>query len=168
MSHYTENGMLYTNFFRIFARLEFALKRAGFLKNYDRVEVDWNSFAESINAQFQAAFDESQDFKLAVDFIEEDPPRKLVKALDTTLSPICWRIVPPNQGDRLKDLLVYIRRIRNNLFHGEKQSALLGGNSTTVRDDELLRKSITILDELVSFNPQVQSFMEKLHPTPRC
>jgi len=89
MRHYLEGERLLIEFFSKFARLEYALKRAGFLENHqERVRVDWNGFADSIRPQFERALQSDEDLKASVEFIENDPPRKLVLSSSPHESPL--------------------------------------------------------------------------------
>jgi len=170
MQHYLEGERLFVEFFRKFARLEYALKRAGFLENHQNtVKVDWNTFADSIRPQFERALQSNESLKVAVEFIESEPPRKLVLSPNSHGSPVCWRTTPASQGERLRDLLVYIRRIRNNLFHGEKPHIVMGGTDhRNNRDSDLLRSGLVVLDVLVTLDGRIQRFVENGSNTPRC
>jgi len=169
MRHYLEGERLLVEFFRKFARLEYALKRAGFLEDHqDRVRVDWNGFADSIRPQFERVLQSDESLKASVEFIESEPPRKLVRSSGPHESPVCWRVAPASQGDRLRDLLVYIRRIRNNLFHGEKPRIIVGGIDRDNRDGDLLRNGLVVLEALITLDSRIQEFVEGGSITPRC
>ena len=170
MWHYMENTEVFVEFFYKFARLEYALKRAGFLINHpdNTVEVNWNDFADKVKQQFEDDLTHNENLKTSVEFIENAPPRKLIRSPNSNNSPICWKVTPASQGGRLKNLLVYVRRIRNNLFHGEKSNTLLGGHTRDNRDGDLLRNSIVILDELVKLDSYIQQLAEEINTIPQC
>jgi len=134
-------------FFRKFSLLEYTLKRYGFIgPAVDKVEVDWNDFADRIRQTFEQSLQQNESLRESVEFVETAPPKKLVPASAQEGAWVCWRDAPPSQGSRLPDLLVYLRRIRNNLFHGEKPGVFVGGASG--RDVELLQHGTAILQEL--------------------
>src|SRR5438105_6143516 len=106
--------LLAAELFRTFARFEYALKAVGYHMGDGRAAPNWRAFAESI----PVAFDDPQDpdLKAAVAYILEHPPRKQVVANGV----LAWSGEPP-QTDLLSDrILLYVRRVRNNLFHGGK------------------------------------------------
>lgn len=152
-----EKERLLIDFFSKFTELEFTLKRNGFLRpNTDKVIVDWNRFADIIEPQFENTL-QDEKLKEAVEYIEEYPPRKLVRKSKSNKSPICWSEVPAKECTRLKNILIYIRRIRNNLFHGEKPQILVGG---TTRDSDLLEYGSIILKKLISLYNESQRCSE--------
>lgn len=105
---------LATDMFRTFARFEFALKAAGFHNGDGPAEPNWRSFAETIPALFNSPGD--PDLKAAVDFILGRPSRKQIIANGV----LTWSDPAPDT-DLLSDrLLIYVRRVRNNLFLGGK------------------------------------------------
>ncbi|TIO48901.1 MAG: hypothetical protein E5X80_26110 [Mesorhizobium sp.] len=78
------------------------------------------------------------DLKAAVDFILERPPRKQIIANGV----LTWSDSVPDT-DLLSDrLLIYVRRVRNNLFHGGKFN---GHWFEPERSELLLRHSLVIL-----------------------
>jgi hypothetical protein len=56
---------------------------------------------------------------------------------------------------KLEKLLLLIRRVRNNLFHGEKLGVLLEGDSE--RDTDLLKHGLTILYACLQISTDVRS-----------
>lgn len=82
--------LLATEWFRTFARFEYALKAAGFHNGHGTAEPNWRSFAESV-AGF---FDDPQNEILseAVRYIRDHPPKKQIIA-DGNLD---WHDAAPN------------------------------------------------------------------------
>lgn len=132
------------HFFSVFSRVEFALKRGGFCKRGpgDKAEANWDIFA---NALGQAFFDAMQAApEVHVLFVE--PPRVLK--------------VDAQGGVYFEDqaaatnaagLFVAVRRVRNNLFHGEKANF-------TQRDQMLVRAGLHVLGAALDgcLEPQLQ------------
>ncbi|MBM3603933.1 MAG: hypothetical protein FJX25_04060 [Alphaproteobacteria bacterium] len=78
------------------------------------------------------------DVVAAIAYILGRPPKKQVY-VDKVLQ---WRVVTP-QAENENDLIfLYVRRVRNNLFHGGKFN---GRFFDPERSSELLEHSITIL-----------------------
>lgn len=140
--------------FRTFARFEYALKAAGYHKGNGAAEPNWRSFAESI----PGAFDGPADTPLgeAVRYILEHPPKKQVVAGGN----LDWSEEAPQTDLQSDRVLIYVRRVRNNLFHGGKFN---GRWFEPQRSEILLRHSLTILracldasdDVRQAFNSQV-------------
>ena len=86
----------------------------------------------------------------SIEFILSAPPKKqmIVHGL------ITWDDVEPNTNSRADKLLQYVRRVRNNLFHGGKFNG--GQWSSPERSDLLLRHSLVILNAAVEFVPNVR------------
>jgi hypothetical protein len=100
-------------FFAFFSRFEFALKRGGFCKRVkrDKAEADWDNFANALSVTFFNSMVENA----AVNVLLREPPRDLKVGED---GQPCFANQPPPQNSL--ELFRAIRRIRNNLFHGEK------------------------------------------------
>ena len=144
------NEMFYT-----FARFEYALKATGFIKNTDDAKPDWTKFANSISPLFDNHDD--PDVKSAVEFIFADPPNKQV-VRDGRLE---WRNADSGTVNCCDSLLIFVRRIRNNLFHGGKFTGqhLENGDWSKLneRDEELVRHSICILKACLIASPSLQA-----------
>jgi len=105
-------------FFLIFSRFEYALKQAGFLKN-DRAKPDWNSFSDEINDYLPSRKNKNDEFRKAIDYLNRYPPRIQIVKESNGRNLLDWKSCKP-QGNETRVLTEYIRRIRNNLFHGGK------------------------------------------------
>ncbi|WP_423067814.1 hypothetical protein [Devosia sp. CN2-171] len=115
-------------FFALFGRFEFALKRAGYLT--DKADPNWDAFAGVIGDQFFKASRQRKE----VDVLFRKPAGKLVQ-VDGVLE---WKEMPtPTNG---VELIVQVRRIRNNFFHGEKATM-------SQRDVELITAAGCVLEE---------------------
>ena len=125
-------------FFFVFSRFEHALSVTNYLTEGNiGVSADWNKFAREMNEVFHVAL--SREVKKAIRYYEEAPPKKQVVDFDS----LTWKDVVPQTDYQLEKLLLLIRRVRNNLFHGEKLGVLLEGDSE--RDTYLLKHGLTIL-----------------------
>jgi hypothetical protein len=122
-------------FFALFSRLEFALLASGYAGGEvgDNAWVAWDSFGRDIHSSFFP--DMRGDNSVAVLF--EEPARKLVK----TESGGCEFTNSPVPTDAV-ELLLQVRRIRNNLFHGSKVNFV-------ERDGLLVRAAVKVLRHLL-------------------
>lgn len=127
---------LATEMFRTFARFEYALKAAGFHNGDGAAEPNWRSFAQSIPAVFDNPGD--PDLEAAVGYILDHPPKKQIIA-DGLLT---WSVSAPDTDLKSDRVLIYMRRVRNNLFHGGKFN---GRWFEPERSEFLLRHSLVIL-----------------------
>jgi hypothetical protein len=100
------------------------------------VVPDWDKFAREHD---QAFTDLTEHERKAVRYYEESPAKKQAIGSGRLL----WKEAPPQASERLLRLLILVRRVRNNLFHGPKFNALVGGESKG--DTNLLEHGLTIL-----------------------
>ena len=103
-------------FFRLFSRFEYALKVTKYLKSTKDAEPDWTKFAIQIHNTFEQLTDSDLDLMNAVNFILNAPPKKQVN----NNGQVDWKTSSPDSENQTDLLLKYVRRIRNNLFHGGK------------------------------------------------
>ncbi|HVF61939.1 MAG TPA: hypothetical protein VNJ70_19190 [Thermoanaerobaculia bacterium] len=92
------------------------MKAGGFALGDDtRVDADWDLFGRVINPQFNSIQDPA--LSEAVTYLLGRPPKKQV-LIDDRLD---WRDAPPDPNlSRAHRVLLAVRRVRNNLFHGGK------------------------------------------------
>jgi hypothetical protein len=119
----TINLNLLLDFFLTFAAFEFALKTAGFIKKgrpvlegtAHIVQADWERFIIELRGIFRS--DHSPELLEACNRILDNPPWREI----TTGDELLWDATAENpQLPEVDRLLKYVRRIRNNLFHGGK------------------------------------------------
>ena len=125
-------------FFLIFSLFEYSLKEAGFLKNTSYADLDWHTFSNHINAEL-SSINGSEDLTEAINYLYENPPKiQTVVVNESGAKSLSAETVTP-QGNKATKLTQYIKRIRNNLFHGGKIPF------DTSRDTKLLKSPTTIL-----------------------
>ncbi len=147
---------LILNFFALFSRFEYALKRCGFcINNKTFAEADWDSFSNKMKGLFSKIEDE--EFKSAVSFLESEPPRKqlALKGVLTWGEPIA-----PGDGETdEKYTLRLVRAVRNNLFHGGKFPGKVA--EETARNEKLIKSSMDVLEKCLDLNPELRNvFLE--------
>lgn len=131
-----EFNELSVKLFREFARFEYALKAAGYHEGEGEAKPNWQKFANSIGNTIEKP--NSQELQEAIQYILRKPPKKQVIRRGV----IDWDEIEPTYISKTDLILLYVRRVRNNLFHGGK---FLGHWFEPFRDYELLRHSLTIL-----------------------
>jgi hypothetical protein len=135
-------------FFEAFARAEYALKAAGFHAGKGKkAEPNWDAFAKSLNSLFEQQHE--GELGEAVRFLLEQPPR--VQTVNTA-GDLEW-VEAPEAGPVSRRLLLYVRRVRNNLFHGSKFN---GRWFDPERSEPLMRHSLTILRACVEASTDVK------------
>ena len=133
--------------FRIFARCEYALKAAGFHNGEGNAEANWRNFAISIEDLF--ANPPTPELQAAIAYILAHPPKKQIIKNEF----LEWDLAPPVTDSRADLVLLYVRRVRNNLFHGGKFN---GHWFDPERSEALLRHSLQILTSAVQHSDAVR------------
>lgn len=141
-------------FLGTFARLEYALKGSGFARgSATSVEANWDTFAVAIDWHFRRSTD--QFFKAAVNFLLTEPPRKQVLRNGR----VDWKESPPAENlPKAQQVLLMVRRIRNNLFHGAKVWSPEYGNRE--RDIKLVEAGLLVLKHCALLNREVHMAYE--------
>jgi len=132
--------------FCTFARAEYALKAAGYNKGDGPAQADWSKFAIAIDELI--ANTEDPKLSTAINFLLNSPPKKQI-IKDGIIQ---WQVSTPAHNSKAENLLVYIRRIRNNLFHGGKFN---GHWFDPERSRLLLDHCITVLEACINSEPLV-------------
>jgi hypothetical protein len=138
-------------FFIVFSLFEYALKEARLRRSGSNAEPDWDAFTDSIEQSFGP--NKSNELNTAVAYIFSDPPKQQVNMNgQMNFEPRD----PVNGNSEVRKLSVYIRRIRNNLFHGGKFQY------DRPRDTFLIKYSLIILEEWAGLNPDVQRILHNV------
>lgn len=135
-------------FFKVFAQCEYALKAMGYgrANRADSAEADWDRFANDIGA---ILFNEHDaNIANAIEYLLRQPPKRQVWINGA----IEWAEVR-NDESSPQILFAHIRRVRNNLYHGGKFN---GRWFAPDRSNELISKSLLLLDHLVQCNQQLR------------
>ncbi len=155
----TIDEKLLLDFFLTFSRFEFALKNSGFyVKRRDtslpyEARPDWDSFAQRLKDEFHT--DAPPRLRAACDHLLYNPPWREVVGGDT----FGWDTTAEDESlSEIERLLRYVRRVRNNLFHGGKFSTL--PELETVRNVALLEDSLVILRECLRLIDEVRRAYE--------
>ncbi|WP_452231775.1 hypothetical protein [Lacinutrix sp. MEBiC02595] len=138
---------LCSDFLMLYSRFEYALKEEGFLQSSSYAMASIDNYVASISEQFNP--DTSENLKLAIDFILNDPPRKLIQESGS----MTWVVVTKEATIELQ-LAEYIRRIRNSLLHGAKFYGQIERGS---RNWELISRAIVIIEHWIDLNQNVKS-----------
>lgn len=143
----TELENLGFKFFKIFSRLEYALKYNGKIQqNTSEVKPNWHYFNTTLNA----IIDSEQDtvVKEAIEFISNNPPNK--QCVEN--GQLIWKQTHEGQRVNASVLITFITRVRNNLFHGGKY----GTWYEKERASGLLENCITILNYLINHDSDIK------------
>ena len=140
-------------FFVFFSRFEYALKRCPqYLK--ENAGAHWDRFAEDQNPAFDPGG--SPELTAAIDYFKSTPPMKQTK----TNGLLDWASPTPYNNEKLLPwLLMQVRRVRNNLFHGGKFPGFPINEPS--RDRELIGNAIAILGACLNLDQSVKArFLE--------
>jgi hypothetical protein len=139
---------LVLTFFENFSRAEYALKRAGYAEEWvGAVSAAWDRFADVLHPKFFATNDDA--LTAAVDYFFTGPPLKQTLSAGV----IGWAPAEVNMPRTLRQLLIFVRRVRNNLFHGGKFPGV--PHDDPARNNVLLRHGLVILLVVMSLDPDV-------------
>jgi hypothetical protein len=132
---------LVLEFLRTFSRFEYALKRSGYCRpNRELAEADWDTLENDITrlsaSELAAALDSGS-------YIRVNPPKKQI-VKDGKLA---WAFSTPTASD-IKTLVIYVRRVRNNLFHGKKLPQ--GPEEEVARNRQLIEGATAVLKALLN------------------
>lgn len=146
MRHLRVNKDIAIEFFFVFSRFEYALKMSGFLRGgIGRAEPNWEQFTPILGDIFDEHYQNDQKGELqeAVNYLNTYPPRRQMKGE----SGLYWDARISNGTPLAIWLILLIRDVRNNLFHGGKFSEL--PEREPDRNDKLLRYSLIVLYKLL-------------------
>lgn len=148
--HLNLDRELACEFLGIFARYEYALKAVGFANGDDRdVKAAWDQFARSIDAKLAQLDDE--DLRTAATYLLREPPKKQILQNKR----LRWLDSPPDANlPQAEQVLLMVRRVRNNLFHGGK---FLEPQGNGERDHLLVSRSLTVLLACLPLNTEVEA-----------
>ena len=137
-------------FFVVFSCFEFALKRAGYASRRRRKDVvaDWDGFGRRFSDRFFSAV--TDEVLNAVRYLTENPPRKEVL---NDWDELDWEDAPCADPTSLLDILIIVRRVRNNLFHGGKFPS--GPVPFPGRDRDLVCSCILVLEACIPLDSAV-------------
>lgn len=135
--------------------MEYALKSAGYsIGDECRVDPDWDRFANEIDDLFLKLTD--TDTTSSKDYLLTSPPKKQV----LTASGLTFidRSIDKNQKST-QQLLLMVRGVRNNLFHGGKYHP--DAESEPGRNERLVRYSLNVLLACSLLCGNVKDYFEK-------
>ncbi len=141
---------LITEFFFVFSRFEYALKRAGYVKPKRRnAEPDWDAFGDSIEQRYSR--EDNPELAKAVDYLLHKPPKRQIVGDDGSLT---WEDLARENVTEVRWLLLLVRRVRNNLFHGGKYPYT--PLPEPARDTQLLESSLIVLGTCLGWDEEVR------------
>ncbi|MFK7945243.1 MAG: hypothetical protein AB8B85_20335 [Paracoccaceae bacterium] len=144
-AEHADESWLY--FFALFGRFEYAMKEVGWLvQGRRRPFAEWDDVARILSDEFWERFRNCA--ATAVLFDEPARERELVNGQAV------WPDVPPRPPSDNVSLFRGLKKIRNNLFHGDKSVG-------RERDQALVAAGVAILDEtwsMIRDTPDAQGF----------
>lgn len=141
-------------FLAVFSRMEYALKSTIYvIGGPNKVEPAWDSFANDIDQNFLALA--QQDLIEARDYLLQHPPRKQV--LQANKIAFVDQIIDVQQT-KTQQVLLMVRTVRNNLFHGGKYSP--EGEKEAGRNHLLVKYGLCVLRACSKLHAGVRSSFE--------
>jgi hypothetical protein len=134
------------DFFIVYSRFEYALKRAGYIIELrNGVRADWPCFISDIRDNFDQ--NRTAELRKAAQYLLENPTEAQVVNQRGEL-----RFEPhPDTSTGPIPLRLYhcVRIARNNLFHGGKFPFPDGPHEDVARDTRLLKSGLIVLEEFL-------------------
>ncbi len=138
------------DFLALFARYEFALKAAK-PANGGEAKAGWDEYAKGIDKAFSQL--KNAELTAAVDYLLSRPPKKQV----FRAGKLEWEETGhDNNVPRAQQVLVMVRRVRNNLFHGGKFLPAEAGDDPG-RDQLLVEHSLVVLRACLPLDQEVHA-----------
>jgi hypothetical protein len=134
-------------FIATFQRFEFALKETGYLPKDGDATVIWGSVAKDL--QEAGFFGAVRKSGRATTFLRMPPKKQISRGGSLDFAPAD----PPTNSDQL---LVAVRRVRNNLLHGGKS----GDPEGDERNRTLIAEAQWIVEEALRTLPDVRAYFE--------
>ncbi len=151
MNEIEQLDQLAVRMFRQYSRMEYALKAAGYLINHNGdAKADWVKLGNAIDPEFEAMSQQHGELQDAVHYLRESPPKKQIVE-DGQLD---WKDVKPTAPTPTSEILLYVARVRNNLFHGGKFNGMWFDPDRSL---QLLPRSMVVLDTVLELSPQVRA-----------
>ncbi len=145
---------LAVEFLAVFSRMEYALKVTTYaVGNDSKVDANWDKFANTVNDAFTAIAD--ADVVAAREFLLANPPRKQV--LNNGKVDFKDQVIDEAQRPT-QQVLLMVRTIRNNLFHGGKY--LPNGEQEPGRNKVLVTHAMRVLLACSALDNDVQFSFE--------
>lgn len=141
------------NFFIIFSRFEYSLKRLNYItrNNDNKVSADWDKYFldnwDTILRYFNVN-DEKINF-----FINSKPKKQIINN-----DKICWKYIERNTI--IEKINYNLRTIRNNLFHWGKYSD--EPVEELSRNNELIKSSIHVLNLLIENDENIKNYFYEI------
>lgn len=135
------------DFFREFARCEYSLKVAGFLREKPYLSADWHAFADAVKHVFNSP--PSERVKGAINYYLENPPKKQIVRNGL----LDWSEANPYSKNQAELVLRLVGQTRNNLFHGGKFN---NHWFAPQRSEKLLKNGLIILRAVIKEHPKVR------------
>ncbi len=147
---------LVADFFMLFARAEYALKRAGYVCEGRTGEprIKWDDFARRVGGPLFESQD--PDLMKAIRHLTDHPPKRQTVSRGS----LTWEDRKSADPQDPIFLIRSVRTVRNNLFHGGKEIR----GTLVERDRILLKSSLLTLIHAINLEQDVRHAFQKLPP----
>lgn len=160
---YIDNDMI-LEFLKVFSRAEYALKNVKEFSNFQagesvKAEANWDKFANKIDEKFNLKMKNDSTLKNARKYLWENPPKKQMIDSCGTLIYETFNI---NDAQRkTQQLLLMVRGVRNNLFHGGKHTPIEGDGINQERNKCLIKYSIVVIKACIALDGKISGHYDK-------
>lgn len=155
-------------FFVLFSRFEFALKRSRMLRpkgrpgdEFPSAEADWGALAKLLGKDF---FDAENTRAVASEIYSEAPMRAYARKAGENPEYYVLDWKPVGRPRSVEELIDCLKRIRNNLFHGDKTNPDHHRNTSLVREGVSLLEAIKTKLASAKLCPELTHYLSHTHP----
>jgi hypothetical protein len=145
-------------FFVTFVRFEYAMKAAGLLQRArasGAAEAKWSEVAAKLKNSVDG---DKRRLRAAAGILLQHPPRRQVVEHQGGSDVLAWRIAG-SAGDEIDNLIAALKRVRNNLFHGGKET---DSGHLSARGCDLVSAANAVLEELLR-TPALKAVADAFH-----
>jgi hypothetical protein len=145
------------DFFVMFSRFEYSLKRASFLRSDTNYAApDWRGFARTTGGAFRS--NSSPQLQESVNYLLVHPPKRQVQDRDG----LKWEDEKKwEQESEFEYLIRLVCQVRNNFFHGGKYPIPNEAMQDVGRDKALVDACVVVLDYCLGVNSDVRHFFNE-------
>ena len=143
---------LILKFLKVFSRAEYALKNVKDFRHATKAEANWDKFAKKIGKKFLGI--DNNALSEAKKYLWNNPPKKQIIKKDS----LFFDDFPIGKKKNTQQLLLMIRTVRNNLFHGGKHTPSTAKVNNADRNQKLIESSIVIIKACMDMDDRVKSY----------
>lgn len=146
-------------FFKVFSRFEFALKESGHVRavgDGNDAQASWDDFAAKLDDTLGKGvfFDYVRTSGQAPTLLERPPKKQVCHGQSLSF------VAPKKHATNSIELFNFVKRVRNNLFHGGKSGDPDADTDDPKRNEKLIAEARWVLEEAIRHHEFVRNAFE--------